>query len=393
MTVIKRSAMRVITGALCLASLLHLSAMVPEVLRFAARFFADEPLFVVPVCVVLLSALAGASLSLVLVFRSWERPGVRSLAVFLAAAVTAWGTVLGLLDLNYAAAVMGSTDHSGGGGTLFLLVTALSLAAASFLRFSASFPRKLVPGDLAPASSSRSATRVRKAALRPWLVWGVGLGFPLGAVAFLGLAEAATAVAGPGLVGALVPWFFRLWLLLFLIFAVGAIVAGTQNLWVGYRLATDEGRRRLLWLVVGVCVSAWLIVLPLLSLPVLLVTQTAAVADAMFVSWGLAPGVLVSAVALALFYSGGVDPSLVLHRSTVLGIVGAVWIVVYAAMETFLSDWVQAGTGLPELVVAISFALVAAAVAMPLRRLAGRVNSRIKVRSGGPAAELGESQS
>ena len=57
-------------------------------------------IFVGSIVVTVLAALAGSVLALTLVTRSWQRPGVRSLALFLAAVSTLWGSILRLIEIT-----------------------------------------------------------------------------------------------------------------------------------------------------------------------------------------------------------------------------------------------------------------------------------------------------
>jgi hypothetical protein len=157
-------------------------------------------------------------------------------------------------------------------------------------------------------------------------------------------------------------------LAVYLSFPFGAMILGTRNLRVGYRAADKQERDRLLWLVNGVLVSAWMILVPFAVLP--LAVQQPWIGSLVPVAWCLAPAVLVFSIAVGVFYTGSVDPGLVLKRSTLLGIVGAAWIAVYAALETVTSGWIRATLGLPEVVASVALALVSAAIAAPLRKLA-----------------------
>ena len=171
-----------------------------------------------------------------------------------------------------------------------------------------------------------------------------------------------------------------------LLFPVAAMVFGVQNLIAGYLGASEEGRRKLLWLLAGVSVSTWMILLPLLAIPVavLLPPYSAKLfGDLSIVLWALAPGVLVSAVSTAVFYTGGVDPRLVLSRSSILGVLGTVWIIVFAALESLMSQWLSAAYRVPDVFISVSAALLAAGLALPFRSVAAKVVTRIA--RGGPS--------
>ena len=157
-----------------------------------------------------------------------------------------------------------------------------------------------------------------------------------------------------------------------LAFPVTAMVAGASNLLVGYRASDPRDRGRILWLVAGVVTSAWMLLIPF-GIFAVADTDRYLLGNLGFALWALAPGVLVSAVSVAMFYGGAVDPRLVLRRSTMLGIAGAVWIAVYAVLENSLAGWLVDSFGIPESIVSAGLALAAAAVALLPKRIGSSV--------------------
>lgn len=317
-----------------------------------------------------LATVVGCGLAGLLAVRAWDRSAARAMAVFLTAAVVAWGVVLRAMSFEVVDGSL-SAVTSGGLDALLLGVT-LYLVASAFLRFSAVFPMALQP-DALPAPRWRfGPARLRRLLLRRRWAWGTGLAWP---VVTFGMGAAAVAVAATqqtdvpiqvdGLLSATVTTFA-------LLFPVTAMVFGVRNLRAGYRLASDEDRRRTLWLLAGVSASAWLILWPIAAVPIVALSPSNVglfLARLAVGSWALAPAVLVAAAALAMFYTGGLDPRLVLRRSTVLGILGTVWIASFAALESLASEWLAQAAGLPEAVVSVAIALAAAGVALVGRRM------------------------
>lgn len=90
---------------------------------------------------------------------------------------------------------------------------------------------------------------------------------------------------------------------------------------------------------------------------------------------------LVCTAAVAIFYSDAVDPALVLKRSTVYGIVGALAFVLFIALESVVSDFFAATLGLPGLVGSVAAGCIAAALMIPVRRAlslrAGRTDTSV----------------
>jgi hypothetical protein len=158
---------------------------------------------------------------------------------------------------------------------------------------------------------------------------------------------------------------------------LAAIGLGIRNLATGYRLASIEDRKRVLWLVAGVSAAGWMVLASffgfLLALVLNLPGWIPLVLLALLV---LAPTVLVISTAIALFYAGSVDPALVLQRSTVIGILGALGFLLFAGLEEVLSDWVASRLGLPDMIGALMAASLAAGFMILLRKTVGRAASR-----------------
>lgn len=361
------------------AALGYVATLVPRYLGFFRAQAGLEVLLAIVLNLVLAASLGACVLALILVLRSWSHPGVRALALFLAGAATSWTVILGFANFEVedrSITAHGYVAEGPGAGVLdvVVLVGALILAIAAFLRFSALFPNRLSAADLEAREWGRPIHRMRVALLGPRPVWLLALAWPIvvigttvGGVLLTGGPDETIEIEGI----AAVPF-----LLIWVSFPAAALSFGIQNLIAGYRRADEEDRRRLLWLVAGVVMSAWLVLIPLLAWPLILILGDWW-SNVLVVLWALAPGVLVSSVAVAIFYTGGVDPALVLRRSTVLGVLGTVWIAFFAAAEGWLSDWVAATLGLPEFVVSIAVALLAAGAALSFRNLASGLAARM----------------
>ena len=360
--------LRVAIVAACLASLGHVLALLPRFVAIGSDLPASALVRFCAFGVAVFSTLCGSALALILAVRTWHRVETRGLAAFLTCAAGSWGVILRISEFNFEDGAF-TVSASGQGSLLpYLLFTALMLTASAFLRFSATFPRVLTSSEIGTGRFG-AVDRARRLLLNGPLVWGLGLAIPLGvpaseqAVELLGGTWAETPAFLAGTVVAVGGGF---------VFPVLAMTFGMQNLRTGYRSASAKDRRGLMWLTAGVMTSTWMILLPFGLIPLLMVMPTPStpwLGNLSPVLWSLSPGVLVTSIALAMFYTGGIDPSLVLAQSTVVALVGTAWIVIFAALETVLSDWLQQTLGLPSIAVSIAVALAAAAAALPLRRI------------------------
>jgi hypothetical protein len=341
------------------------------------------------------AALGGCLLALVLVARSWQHSGARHLALFLAAVATVWAALLRMLQLNI-------TDRlhmqvTVGGALMYLLPFAIIVAAAAFVRFSATFPTTTTAASLPVPHRLRLLRRTRRAlldgrtlALVAALVFVVPIAAGLGlrvAEARLGISVADATRNWPGDLPAAMIVAFALTTLLrifqFLVAPVAAMLIGAANLVAGYRRADAAARRRVLWLVSGAAAAVGMLTLPLVGAAligaILPDGSTAARAVPVIVAMLIfsAPAVLVACTALAVFYSGAVDPRLVLERSTVYGILGAFGFVAFTTLESLLSAWVEASLGAPGLLGSVLAGCLAAGMLLPLRGALSRTVRRV----------------
>lgn len=216
------------------------------------------------------------------------------------------------------------------------------MAVAALLRFSGVFPRPLTPIELAAARGPAWLNRVRAATLAPGVAWGIGAAVYLanvGAFVLAHLWERASGVereAGPIAVPATI-----LSLLLVLMLA-------SLNLHHGYRVADREGRRRIYWIVEGLVVGTGVLVIASLVKLLLMLSGHADPYGWWYslVSFTALAGML-GCFGIAMFFAGALDPERAVRRTIVYGVLAAVMIFVFAAVEQIgqeiLSEWLQLG--------------------------------------------------
>lgn len=102
---------------------------------------------------------------------------------------------------------------------------------------------------------------------------------------------------------------------------------------------------------------------------------TALFRDDMSLFFGLAPiglslalAFLVVCLSVAVLWSGAVDPKLAIRRTTVYGTLGVLFIILFAVVESLVSEVVEARLGLPDMVGAAASGGLVAAIILPLRR-------------------------
>jgi hypothetical protein len=254
------------------------------------------------------------------------------------------------------------------------------LRAAAFVRFAALFPHPLTPERLAAARRSRPLARLRQALaarlLRPGVVWTVAA---LGAAVTVaeGLAGVSTVVA-------------LLWVVLYL--------QGVGFLLAGYRTAERADRRQIMWVLQGFNGAVWIV---LLSAGAMMVIMVQAMRRAQHLADFVLPlsaistfmtgivvggGVILLSLALAIFYEGALDPSLVIRKTTVYGALTLCAAFLFAVLEqfasTFIQDWLHLSSNITS---GVAGALVGMSLG-PLRdRIARAVERRIPVRDASAA--------
>jgi hypothetical protein len=383
--------LRILTAAAAVGSLAHVGVLIPRYIISDTEVPLSIRIFVGSIVITVLAAMAGSVLALILVTRSWQGHGARSLALFLAAVSVLWGSILRFIDIVVSGSDLQVQLQASNTLEIFVLATSVIVASASFLRFSALFPAPLSAAALPPARRFERLRRVRVALLQARPVWLVAVIAVCIAVGYGPVADRLLTLIASGEIAAesVLPTdaaMRRIWiagmaivafLTLFLI-PVTAMFIGMRNLLAGYRVAQAEERRRLLWLVAGTSIAGWMILVPLLGVPIVALTPFSLdwlpfVAGLL---WVFAPAVLVGAVGVAIFYSGAVDPALVLKRSTIYGILGAAAFVLFTALESVLSNLFEATLGLPGLAGSILAGCIAAGFMVPVRAQLARMSQR-----------------
>lgn len=381
---------RVFVGALTVGSLIHVGVLFPRFFTIQGMLPPQAKPAAWGILLTVLTAVGACVLALILVVRSWDHAGARYLALFLAFLASVWGSLLRFLQVEVAEREV-NVHLAGEGLSATLGIAGLLLSVAAFIRFSTLFPVTLGPDTLPPPRRLFFLRRLRLQFLRPRVVWGTAIFLillrELGGLVFLFVAESGgiTGRVDPTtLAAADVPVLF--WASLIAtgvivgIFPLAGIGLGVGNLFSGYRVAPREDRQRVLWLVAGVSLAGWMVVGGLgtfLLLVLFRLDPPGWISSLLLVLPILAPAVLVVTTGVALFYSGAVDPGLVLKRSTVLGALGAMGILLFAGLEEALSDLVASRMGLPGIVGSIVAGAVAAGVMIPMRKVLGKAASRV----------------
>jgi class 3 adenylate cyclase len=319
-------AARITVSALLLAGTVEEILFVANPARATARFYADElaahpdylagvgRLAMVPVALGTATELATAVLGLFIVWRAWDRPAARVLALFLAFAGVGWPDGVGLPQSVIDA----------------IAPLVVPSAMAALLRFSVVFPQPLDP-------------RARGWP-PPWLR-GVFEPLPLAAGA-AGLTVFTALLLPLGL------WVAQLFMLLLLIVGAGLAMF---NLRAAYGRAAPAERRRVLWLVTGFYAFFWAL---LLAFPAGIVIYTfgslftqlpAAVPDIAFYSL-LAIGVLLLPLFLGvgIFYAGALDPRLAIRAASIYGALGLILLSLFVAVENVASSQLMSVLHLPD---------------------------------------------
>lgn len=278
--------------------------------------------------------LAAGGLALLLAWKASRRIEARILTIFL----------LGLLVPGTGGALrgLGLPDWV----ELVLVFGVVWLGAGAFVRLTAVFPYRLTAYDVQTESSAR--TRRAVAALdrwmlrptTPWTLAAIGTALIAG-----GDAVGATGFEGIG--G---------WLTLAGLAAIPfALVEGVRLLRRGYRLAEVEARRRTLWMVTGLSSGTGLLVVSLLVAPLLGIALLPLLPDffdvTIMVSIVLipfAPIFVIAGIATGMFYSGAIDPGLVIRRTTMYGALGILGTFAFAGVEQLVTSYLVSRFRLPE---------------------------------------------
>jgi hypothetical protein len=342
-----------------------------------ARWEAASPRMLELYLSAALCALA-LGLALTLAWRAAHRPEARVLAVFLSC----------LFVPGAALSAAGLTVN----GQLLLHAVGSWVAVACFLRFASLFPGPVTEATLQEAARGRaeqrgkkpaSVGRIRRALLRPGLVWGSAA------------AGAAVMVAARMAGSMAVEVAISIGLLC-------GVVTGVGYLRSSYQVSNPAGRRRILWVVQGFYGALWMLGLGMLASVAIsakagfaqgaagvttdLVVPYAAMAVQILGSIA-AMGVIVAGLGVALLYDGALDPALALKRTTVYGIFAVAGALLFGVVEnvasSFLADVLQLSEGL-------GAAVAGAAVALAFRPLTQWITGVVerRITAAPPAGEL-----
>ena len=344
-----------------------------------ALWLLDSPLrlgYLWPYSDLIFSVYAGV-LALVLSWKASHRPDARTaalclafLAVFLSVIVVPSGSASLAHEVTFSISYM--------------------LWAVLFLRFTMIFPSEI---SLAGLESLRSTpedggTRVRLRHLvngaqafivaHPSVLWYLGAVFLTWAYLHTTSFASSFYLITPESPEAL-PFLYLVVGIGGLVFTLVALVI--SFLWTGYRLASAEERQKILWVVLS-----WVFGLFWAALGVaLMYLEVYADSDALrTVSryfWpAYYPGIwfaLLTGMAVAILYSGAFDVRPLINKTTVYGTLGILGIVMFAALESLVSEVLEARLGLPDTVGAAASGAIVAALVLPLRGPFSRAVSRL----------------
>ena len=165
------------------------------------------------------------------------------------------------------------------------------------------------------------------------------------------------------------------------------MVFGVQNLFSGFRAADRPDRRRSLWVFAGFTVALWMLfiditfmLLPPLPIPI----------DTSGVLFLLSPTVIVVSLTTGVFYRGDLDPALVIKKTTVYGVLGTLFLILFAGVESLASEMLEERLGLPGLLGGVVAGSFVALVILPFRhRITGwvdRIGPAVSAPSSGSAS-------
>ena len=369
MTSNRSIAMRVITGLIAGGAMVHVATLLPTAADLYRAVPANGRIAIVTLSTTILVALIACALAILLVVRAGARYEARTLALFLVLVSLCWGSVLRFASVDVEARELGIEAT---GWPVIIAALTLALSAAALLRLSWHFPFDF--------SGAGKAGRLRRFLGRRGVAWGLALLAPLllqtavPVVMWLVRLSGRSPGDAAGLLGITIVATF--WTIVALVVGMGSVA--TWNFVAGYRMADDDARRAALWLVVGITGTALanVAVGAAFLIEVLLPGDAWSVPSWMLFVPAVSPLFAVGCIAIAVLYSGAVDPSLALRRSTINGIAGTVGLLVFAGLENTLSAWVESRLGLPGLLGSFLAGAVAAGAFLPIQRVLTRRGGR-----------------
>jgi hypothetical protein len=360
------TAFRVLTAAVSIAGLVLLASSIAEVESF--RNNVPEIASNVFLGYVLAGITAGIAclLALVIVWKVSAGSDARFLALFLSMLAFFWGALFRFLQVKYGE-VNGKHELSVGltlGGVWPpAVLSAAVLAAAAFLSFAAVFPTD--------AGRPRWLTNSR--------IWLIAL--TIAAINFVPTYLELFGVMGEWIARLPKPIVFgaiSYLLVTHLVLPIAAIVLGVFLLVWNYRKAQKAERRSGAVVVVGFTAALAILLIATLVAVFELPPEDdpTAFTFVLVVLPSLAPFVIVLALAVAVFYTGTFDPSLVIRKTTVYASVGVVATGVFALVENLISSTLARWLHLPNSVSTIAASIAVAFAVVPLRDRATRLMER-----------------
>jgi hypothetical protein len=290
------------------------------------------------VLLIVVAPLSAAALALVLAWRSWARDDARVLAVFLGLLSYALGTEGIWMMLQRS----GLPDWA-----VSVLDTGMPLAAvagmAVMIRFSTIFPQPLSRRDVRPGASraGRIVAGAQVWAMDPAGLWRAAAWFCGVVIVVPQALSIATALRGKEIDLVVYAKYLALGAML------AAVTLSAANLRTNYRQADLGGRRQIFWVLEGFLFATAVAVLA----SALKLLQDATGYQAAQPRWYALALVaaflsLLACLAIALFGSGALDPSLALRRTAVSGVLGLLAVVLFAVSEQVMQEWLGARLGL-----------------------------------------------
>ncbi|MDX1392741.1 MAG: hypothetical protein R3195_00050 [Gemmatimonadota bacterium] len=369
---------RLFVGVVAIAATAHVAILLPTAVELYRAVPPGGRLTVLAISLSLVVAILACGLAGFLIVRAGQRYEARSLSLFLVLIAICWGSILRFASLDYTAG--GEIDGisiSAEGWVVVVAAFALALAAASLVRLSVRFPYDFERA-LDPANAATG--RLRRWLRHRYLPWVLACTVPLIVQGVIPLALRIAGAVGvpPERVAAAMPVVLLATLTLIVAIVLGMVSVAAANFVAGYRRADEGSRRPALWLVVGIATAALMIVASLLIWVVdaVLPTSLGALSTYAMLIIVVAPLFMLVCVAVAILYSGAVDPRLALRKSTINGIAGTLGLLVFAGLENTLSGWVEERLGLPGALGAFMAGAAAAAVFLPARWVLNRRRDR-----------------
>lgn len=227
------------------------------------------------------------------------------------------------------------------------------VAAAAYLRFGATFPRRVTADDLKAALALQPRViAIHRWLLRPENPWRAATSL---SILIIGLSMAGASEAAAVLTGSAA---FMAW-----------VIAHIQ-MRTGYASCTEVEQRRALWVVEGfllILVPAVVVETVLMPLVLMNVPVTELFAGSFFMALAAGAVGLVTCLGIATFYSGSFDSALVIRRTTLYSGIVVILTGIFAVVENIVTNAIAAYIPLPSNVGVMVGAVTIALAFAPLR--------------------------